>query len=45
MPLSAIACETAPITAKAPAALSQQPIATLTNITKRYGTTALPSTA
>jgi ABC-2 type transport system ATP-binding protein len=39
MPLSAIAFETAPITAKAPAALSQQPIATLTNITKRYGTT------
>ena len=31
--------ETTAITAKAPAALSQQPIATLTNITKRYGTT------
>ncbi len=39
MPLSAIAFETKAITPKAPSALSQQPIATLTNITKRYGTT------
>jgi ABC-2 type transport system ATP-binding protein len=40
MPLSAVVYETELITAKAPAALSQQAIATLTNITKRYGTTA-----
>jgi len=38
MPLSAIAYETEPIPAKA-RALMQQPIAALTNITKRYGTT------
>jgi ABC-2 type transport system ATP-binding protein len=39
MPLSAFAFETTAITPKEPAALSQQPIATLTNISKRYGTT------
>jgi ABC-2 type transport system ATP-binding protein len=38
MPLSAIAYETELI-AKAPVLVPQQPIATLTNITKRYGTT------
>ena len=38
MPLSAIAYETEPTERKAPV-LVQQPIATLTNITKRYGTT------
>jgi len=39
MPLSAFAFETTAITPKEPTALSQQPIATLTNISKRYGTT------
>jgi ABC-2 type transport system ATP-binding protein len=38
MPLSAIAYETEPI-AEAPALVPQRPIATLTNITKRYGAT------
>jgi ABC-2 type transport system ATP-binding protein len=40
MPLSAIAYETEQIPSKAPALVPQQPIATLTNITKRYGNTA-----
>jgi ABC-2 type transport system ATP-binding protein len=39
MPLSAIAYETEQTAAKAPASALHQPIATLTNITKRYGTT------
>jgi ABC-2 type transport system ATP-binding protein len=39
MPLSAIAYETEQLPAKVPADTPQQPIATLTNITKRYGTT------
>jgi ABC-2 type transport system ATP-binding protein len=39
MPLSAIAYETEQIAEKPLALASQQPIATLTNITKRYGTT------
>jgi ABC-2 type transport system ATP-binding protein len=39
MPLSAIAYETEQIPAKAPALVPQRPIATLTNITKRYGAT------
>ncbi|HEX4578039.1 MAG TPA: ABC transporter ATP-binding protein [Edaphobacter sp.] len=39
MPLSAIAYETERIPTRAPAPVPQQPIATLTNITKRYGTT------
>ena len=38
MPLSAIAYETEPF-AEAPVLVSQRPIATLTNITKRYGPT------
>jgi ABC-2 type transport system ATP-binding protein len=38
MPLSAVVYETE-IAAKAPASAQQQPIASLTNITKRYGTT------
>jgi ABC-2 type transport system ATP-binding protein len=39
MPLNAIAYETEQIAEKPPALAPQQPIATLTNITKRYGTT------
>ena len=39
MPLSAIAYETEQIAAKAPASAPQQSVATLTNITKRYGAT------
>jgi ABC-2 type transport system ATP-binding protein len=39
MRLSAIAYETEQIAAKVPALAPQQPIATLTNITKRYGAT------
>ena len=39
MPLNAIAYETEPIAPKAPALVPCQPIATLTNVTKRYGTT------
>src|SRR5260370_9227624 len=39
MPLNAIAYETEQIAAKASVSGPQQPIATLTNITKRYGTT------
>src|SRR5258708_5154641 len=39
MPLNAIAYETERIAAKAPVSAPQQPIASLTNITKRYGTT------
>jgi ABC-2 type transport system ATP-binding protein len=39
MPLSAIAYETEQITALPSASVSQEPIATLSNITKRYGTT------
>jgi ABC-2 type transport system ATP-binding protein len=39
MPLSAIAYETEPIATKASAPVPQSAIATLTNITKRYGTT------
>ncbi len=39
MPLNAVAYETEQIAAKVPALVPQQPIATLTNITKRYGTT------
>ena len=39
MPLSAIAFETEQVAPKAPAPVPQQPIATLINITKRYGTT------
>jgi ABC-2 type transport system ATP-binding protein len=39
MPLSAIAYETEQIAAKEPVFVPQQPIATLTNITKRYGAT------
>ena len=39
MPLSAIAFETKQSPARHPSQLPQQPIATLTNITKRYGTT------
>jgi ABC-2 type transport system ATP-binding protein len=39
MPLSAIAYETERIAAKAPVPAPKQPIASLTNITKRYGTT------
>ena len=39
MPLNAIAYETEPIAPKAPALVPRQPIATLTNVTKRYGTT------
>jgi ABC-2 type transport system ATP-binding protein len=39
MPLSAIAYETEPIAAKASAPVPQSAIATLTNVTKRYGTT------
>ena len=39
MPLSAIAREAETIPTKAPALVLQQPVATLTNVTKRYGTT------
>jgi ABC-2 type transport system ATP-binding protein len=39
MPLSAIAYETEQIPATVPAVVPRQPIATLTNLTKRYGTT------
>jgi ABC-2 type transport system ATP-binding protein len=39
MPLSAIAYETEPLAAKLPTSAPQQSIATLTGITKRYGTT------
>jgi len=39
MPLSAIAYETEQIAAKAPVFVPQQSIATLTNLTKRYGAT------
>jgi ABC-2 type transport system ATP-binding protein len=39
MPLSAIAFETEQVAPQAPARVPQQPIATLSNITKRYGTT------
>jgi ABC-2 type transport system ATP-binding protein len=39
MPLNAVAYETEQIAAKVPALVPQQPIATLTNISKRYGTT------
>src|ERR1700735_4903410 len=42
MPLNAIAYETEQIAARAPSLVPQQPVATLTNMTKRYGqTTAL----
>src|ERR1700755_2812294 len=39
MPLNAIAYETGPIALEFPASSPRQPIATLTNITKRYGNT------
>jgi ABC-2 type transport system ATP-binding protein len=39
MPLSAIAYETEQIPATVPALVPQQPVATLTNLTKRYGAT------
>jgi ABC-2 type transport system ATP-binding protein len=39
MPLNAVAYETAQIAAKLSVSAPQQPIATLTNIVKRYGTT------
>jgi ABC-2 type transport system ATP-binding protein len=39
MPLNAIAYETEPSAPRAPASVPRQPIATLTNVTKRYGTT------
>ncbi len=39
MPLNAIAYETEPNAPKVPALVLRQPIATLTNVTKRYGTT------
>jgi ABC-2 type transport system ATP-binding protein len=39
MPLNAIAYETEQIRAKVPAVVPHQPIATLTNLTKRYGPT------
>jgi ABC-2 type transport system ATP-binding protein len=39
MPLNAIAYETDPIAAELPASAPRQPIATLANITKRYGNT------
>jgi len=39
MPLNAIAYETELIAAELPASAPRQPIATLTNITKRYGST------
>ena len=39
MPLNAIAYETEQISAQAPSLVAQQPVATLTNMIKRYGST------